>query len=44
MTADSDDLIVALDGLPEENVHCAELAVNALRKAIADRAESRTER
>jgi nitrogen fixation NifU-like protein len=39
----SEDLIAALDGLPEENVHCAELAVNALREAIANRAESRTE-
>jgi nitrogen fixation NifU-like protein len=39
-----EDLIVALDGLPEENVHCAELAVNALREAIASGVESRTER
>ncbi len=30
------DLIAALDGLPEESVHCAELAVNTLREAIAD--------
>ncbi len=30
-------LIAALDGLPEENVHCAELAVNTLREAIANR-------
>jgi len=30
------DLIVALDGLPEENVHCAELAVITLREAIAN--------
>lgn len=29
------DLIAALDGLPEENVHCAELAINTLREAIA---------
>jgi len=29
------DLIDALDGLPEESVHCAELAVNTLRAAIA---------
>jgi len=32
-----EDLIVALDGLPEESVHCAELAVNTLREAIAYR-------
>ncbi len=31
------DLIVALDGLPDESVHCAELAVNTLREAIANR-------
>ena len=29
-------LLSALDGLPEENVHCAELAVNTLQKAMAD--------
>jgi len=29
-----DDLINALDGLPKENLHCAALAVGALRKAI----------
>lgn len=29
-----DDLINTLDGLPEENLHCAALAVGALRKAI----------
>ena len=32
-----EDLLKALDGLPEENVHCAELAVNTLQEAIADR-------
>jgi nitrogen fixation NifU-like protein len=32
-----DDLVAALDGLPEESVHCAELAVGTLRKAIANR-------
>jgi nitrogen fixation NifU-like protein len=32
-----EDLIAALDGLPEENVHCAELAVNTLQEAIANR-------
>ncbi len=30
-------LIAALDGLPEESIHCAELAVNTLREAIANR-------
>jgi Mrp family chromosome partitioning ATPase/NifU-like protein involved in Fe-S cluster formation len=29
-----DDLIAALDGLPEDHEHCAELAVNTLREAI----------
>lgn len=29
------DLLVALDGLPEESVHCATLAVDTLQKAIA---------
>ncbi|MBN1889912.1 MAG: iron-sulfur cluster assembly scaffold protein [Thermoflexales bacterium] len=29
------DLIAALDGLPEESAHCAELAINTLREAIA---------
>ena len=37
-----DDLIAALDGLPEESVHCAELTVNTLREAIA-RARARRE-
>jgi nitrogen fixation NifU-like protein len=30
------DVIIALDGLPPEHVHCATLAVNALQGAIAD--------
>jgi nitrogen fixation NifU-like protein len=30
-----EDLIAALDGLPEESLHCAELAVSTLREAIA---------
>jgi nitrogen fixation NifU-like protein len=30
------EVIIALDGLPAEHVHCAALAVNALRQAIAD--------
>ena len=29
-----ENLIAALDGLPEESLHCAELAVNTLREAI----------
>ena len=30
------DLLLALDGLPEDSAHCAELAVNTLRQAAAD--------
>ncbi len=30
-----EDLLEALGGLPEESAHCAELAVNTLREAIA---------
>ena len=33
-----EDLLKALDGLPDESVHCAELAVSTLREAIANRA------
>jgi nitrogen fixation NifU-like protein len=29
-----EDLLEALDGLPEGSVHCAELAANTLRQAI----------
>ena len=36
-----EDLIIALEGLPDESVHCAELAVSALQKAIAERDLSR---
>jgi len=32
-----EDLLETLDGLPEESVHCAELAVNTLREAIVNR-------
>ena len=32
-----EDLLDALGGLPEESVHCAELAVNTLRETIANR-------
>ena len=28
------DLLEALDGLPEENAHCAELAVSTLQNAL----------
>jgi nitrogen fixation NifU-like protein len=31
-----ENLIAALDGLPEESVHCAELAVSTLQEAIAN--------
>lgn len=31
------DLIAALDGLPEESAHCAELAVSTLQEAISNR-------
>jgi nitrogen fixation NifU-like protein len=31
-----EDLLEALDGLPEESVHCAELAVSTLREAIVN--------
>lgn len=30
----NDDLLNALDGLPEESLHCAALAVGTLRKAL----------
>jgi len=30
------DLLAALDGLPEENVHCADLAVYTLQEALVD--------
>jgi len=29
-----DDLIAALEGLPEENLHCAHLAIITLRDAL----------
>jgi len=32
----TEGLLKALDGLPEESVHCAELAVNTLQEAIAN--------
>ena len=35
-TIEAADLILALDGLPPEHIHCATLAVNTLREAIVD--------
>ena len=32
-----EDVVVALDGLPEESAHCAALAVDTLRAALANR-------
>ena len=37
----SEDLIAALDGLPEDHEHCAELAVNTLRQAIKTAVDTR---
>jgi nitrogen fixation NifU-like protein len=37
------DVLDALDGLPEENAHCALLAANTLREAIKDYLISRKE-
>jgi nitrogen fixation NifU-like protein len=34
------DLIDALDGLPDDSIHCAELAVQTLRTAVAALASS----
>ena len=31
-----EDLVAALDGLPEESTYCAELAVSTLREVIAN--------
>jgi nitrogen fixation NifU-like protein len=35
-TIEAADLIIALDGLPPEYVHCATLAVDTLQEAMAD--------
>ncbi len=35
------DIIDALDGLPEENLHCGKLAADTLKKAIDDYLEER---
>jgi nitrogen fixation NifU-like protein len=37
------DVLDALDGLPEENLHCALLAANALQEAVKDHLASRKE-
>ncbi len=34
-----DDLLIALDGLPDDHLHCAELAVMTLREAVVDAVE-----
>ena len=31
-----EDLVTALDGLPQESLHCAQLALNTLQEAIAN--------
>lgn len=36
----AEELIEALDGLPDDHLHCAELAVMTLRDALIDNAES----
>lgn len=36
------DLIVALDGLPDDHQHCARLAIDTLRKAIDNIGEKRS--
>lgn len=38
------DLIIALDGLPAEHVHCATLAVHTLRRAMEDSSPKGEER
>lgn len=35
-TACADEILKQLGGLPEENVHCAQLAAETLRRALAD--------
>jgi len=39
-----EDLLSALDGLPEDHIHCAELAVMALREAVIDASEGHKNR
>ena len=31
-----EDLVTALDGLPQESLHCAQLALNTLQEAIVN--------
>lgn len=38
------ELLVALDGLPEDHIHCADLAVMTLREAIIDAIEGHGEK
>jgi len=33
---EKDDILLSLDGLPKDNLHCAVLAVNTLHAAIDD--------
>jgi len=40
----SDELIEALDGLPDDHLHCAELAVMTLREAVIDAVEGHRNR
>ena len=40
----ADDLIAALDGLPDDHLHCAELAVMTLREAVIDAVEGHRNR
>ncbi len=39
MKITNQDILEALDGLPEENMHCAKLAVDTLHKAILNYSE-----
>lgn len=34
LTITEEDIVIALDGLPEEKIHCSNLGVSALRAAI----------
>lgn len=40
----SEEVITALDGLPEDHTHCAELAVMTLREAVVDAVEGHRNR
>lgn len=42
-TLEGADVILALDGLPPEHIHCATLAVNTLRQALSACAANREE-